>query len=558
MPPTERFAHHCHRSETALGDPRQPGPLSWAAALDRDEAERFPTDALAAMQGAGLSSWLVPSSLGGQQHDLMPLLALSRALSRRDPSVALAAGMGSWSLLVWMAGTLPQRQQMAGLLLEGQRPCLAASEPDHGADLLASEVRAVSTAEGWVLSGAKWPIGCADRARVALVLARTEPEPGPRSLSWLWVEPSRLPDGAVSVLPRQPTHGMRASSLAGLAFHDAQLPASALVGSRGEGLELTLKLFQLTRPLVSAFGLGIADTALRRATAFATRRRLYRRTAADLPAVDAQLLGAAADLLAAEALAWHTLRCAHTHPEALAAGSLVAKVMVPLGTGDALQAAVRVLGARAYLRGPDHGLVPKLVRDHAVLSLFDGSREVCLSALLPQLPALLDRPVPTTWHRGLPSFEPDRLQLIARSPDPALSAVAGLQQHPELGPLAGQVLDRHRGLVEALATARSSRGARRTLGLTEVATDYARVHTAASVLVLAASGLAGSLPAGTLARLCVARLLHPDRPLPLVVDPADADALRAWLLDAVADRRALSPFVVDLPDRTPPGATDDP
>ena len=256
------YAETLRGLEDAFGPAGGDGPLGWAAALERDESESFPVEALGVLGARGVAALQIPRAEGGRFVSFEQLLALSRALGRRDPSLALTQGMQTWLWLVRMLGTDAQRAQIPGVLARNGSPCFAASERAHGADLLATETLAVQD-HGWEISGEKAPLGRARHAELALVLARTRPDGGPRALSWFSVE---LDHPSVSRLPKIPTVGLRAADLSGLRF--ARTPATPL-GEEGSGLEHTLRIFQITRPLVASLALGAGDTALRIATRFA-------------------------------------------------------------------------------------------------------------------------------------------------------------------------------------------------------------------------------------------------------------------------------------------------
>jgi alkylation response protein AidB-like acyl-CoA dehydrogenase len=408
------YAETLARFEEGLGDPEAPGPLSFAAAAERDRLERYPHDALEALASLGAHQLQIPAEQGGSLHSLEQLVAASYAVGRRDPSVSLSGGLQMWSQLLWMAGSDAQRATMRALLEGNVGICLGASEGDHGADLLSSSCRADRTGDGYVLRGQKWPIGCATECRVALILARTNPDRGPRSLSWFLLGPDALNQPTCRRLPKVPTVGMRASDVSGLAFDGLSLSPDSVVGEIGGGLELALKLFQVTRPLVASLSLGPGDTALRIATSFVLDRQLYGKSAADLPTVRRVLVRAWVDLLIAEVVAITTARGAHVDAEGLSVGSLVAKIIVPPFVNTAVDQASRVLGARSFMRDYAQGTFEKVHRDQRIVSILDGSTEVCLQALASQLPLLLGR-------LGGREEEQLALQSAAHAPVAALS-----------------------------------------------------------------------------------------------------------------------------------------
>lgn len=408
------YAHSLREFEERLGDPDCGGPLSFEAASERDERETYPHEAISYLAELGAPQLQIPASEGGRLRSLEQLLAASYAVGRRDPSVSLSLGLQMWSQLVWMAGSRDQKREMRTLLERNAGVCLAVSEAQHGADLLSGECRAEWNGERYMLFGEKWPIGCATQCSVALVLARTLSERGPRSLSWFILGPEMLAHPSCRRLDKVATLGMRGSDVSGLAFEGVPVGREAVIGEVGAGLELSLKLFQLTRPLVASLSFGPGDTTIRLATEFAAHRKLYGSVAVELPTVSRALVRAWTDFLIAEIVGITSARGAHVDPEGLSVGSLIAKIIVPRYIRQAIDEAAQVLGARFFMRDYAHGTFQKMYRDQSVVSILDGSTEVCLQALATQLPLLLR-------GRHTPAEEQLMLQCDVRKPVPPLS-----------------------------------------------------------------------------------------------------------------------------------------
>lgn len=531
--------------EGQLGDPLEAGqPLSWAQAMIRDENEAFPVDALEFLHRLGIPRFHVPVREGGGLDSFERLYALSRSVSRRDPAVALTAGMQIWSQLIWIAGSPAQKTLMRERLLANCYPYLAVSEEMHGADLLASEVTAHETPQGVELNGEKWPIGLGARWDLALVLARTNGEAGYRRLSWYLVDKGQMRAGCWSPLPKLRTLGVRAAELAGLSLRGVLLRPDARIGKVGDGLELVLRLFQITRILACGFAMGPADTALRIAVSFAGQRKLHGKKMSEIPQVRETLVAAYLDLLAAEALMISSLRGMHFRPDELSVVSLIVKVLVPELTERVIRSASEALGARYYLReGFAEGVFQKMVRDQAAIGLFDGSTPVCISGLIPQLAKLLEKlreadpangmrclEARFSLGRDVPDFEVDRLELVARGSDEVLQAT---RDHPVLR-------DRVAALIAKLPTL----SMRSPLAFA-AAREYCILHSAAACIHVGPR--LASAPAGWVDGV-LARLLYPTSSLSEHLSESLMQSLFARLLFDVTVPRALSLLATPLPD----------
>jgi alkylation response protein AidB-like acyl-CoA dehydrogenase len=438
MDPTEPTAA-AQALERFLGDPREDGSvISFRDALELDEREAFPERGVAALDAWGLPRFYVPEASGGALRSFEVLAALARAVARRDLTVAIAhaktfLGAGP----VWIAGTQAQKEELGAEIVAGSVVALGLTEEAHGGDLFAAETAAVETATGYLLSGEKWLINNATRSDAITILARTDPRGGPRGFSLFLVSKREVP--GVAHLAKIPTHGIRGADISGVRFDRCPVPAGARIGGAGQGLEIIMKSLQVTRVLVPTISLGALDTGLRQVMAFARSRRIDRGTVAQIPHARRILTEAFVELLALEALVRAGARSIHVAPERLSIWSAVVKYLVPSRVDAALRRLAVVLGARHYLRGAPF---EKLLRDHALVALFDGSTVVNLSALAQELPRLhaerrardddgLPGRIASLYdlRRPLPAFQPERLDVMSRGGDdgPAALAMAGAE-----------------------------------------------------------------------------------------------------------------------------------
>jgi alkylation response protein AidB-like acyl-CoA dehydrogenase len=458
--------------EQALGDARDPqNPYGWAAAVAADEHEAFPEALIAELTRQGSVRHFVPIAHGGLLTSVTRAAWCVRAAARRDLTAAIALGqcfLGS--VPVWIAGSAAQRERQATTLLQGRLACLALTEQAHGSDLLAGEV---AHTDGR-MSGTKWLINNATRAELLTVLARTTPSGGLGGFTLYQLDKAAQSPAAFTCLPKIPTHGIRGADISGITFHSAAVPESARLGAPGSGIELALKALQVTRIGCSAFSLGAADTALRLALDFARDRQLYGATVLDIPHARAVLTTAFVDLLIAEAVALGALRGLHVAPDQMSLASAVVKYFVPTTLEQMVRNVAVVLGARHYLRD---GPFQKVLRDIAVVSLFDGSTAVNLEGIALQLSRLKpDAPPPSPAaerlarrfdpHAALAPFDGQGLELMGPGTDDVL-------QGPLPDPLANEI-----------GTLTIDRTARRSVHAFETAARAADLYAAASCVHL--------------------------------------------------------------------------
>jgi alkylation response protein AidB-like acyl-CoA dehydrogenase len=429
--------------ESQLGDPNNPdNPLSFAYSQKIDETEQFPEEAIRWLYDSQLARHYVPKELGGAFRSFSELGEVIRVLSRRDASSAVTFSTLFWSFLTWTGGTDEQKRWLADYIMERRGAmCLAYSERDHGADLAASDTIARRTTDGFEITGEKWPINRATVGGLCFVLATTDPSAGPRGLSLFMLDKSELDPKRYSNFPKILTHGMRGSDISGIKFEHCPVSAQSLLGREGEGLQLALRGFQITRALCAAISLGAGDTALRTTLNFALNRKLYDELVIDLPHAAGVLSDAFLDLLICDCVTNSGLRSFHAVPEQSSLWASIVKYFVPTTMETMIQNLSVVLGARYYMREEhEFGTFQRVLRDAAVVSLFDGSTVVNLHALMLQFRHLARR----RGVRGdqgsrlgqifdmnttVPAWNGQRLSLVSTQANDALEGVEYSLEH---------------------------------------------------------------------------------------------------------------------------------
>lgn len=544
--------HAALRLDRVLGDPLvETGPFGFRSALRLDEREEFPDEAASVLDDLGVNRGYVPAALGGTLHSFEDLALTLRAIARRD--VTLAVGHGKTvlgSLPALMMGDLDLQGRVARQVLAREAVALALTERDNGSDLLSSRVRAERGTAG-LLRGEKWLINNATRATALSVFARTRDAGGPRGFSLFFVDKREI-GATYTLLPKIRTHGIRGADISGIRF-DASPCAWPPIGGEGAGLSVILKTFAVTRTLIANVAVGALDSALRIALRFARSRALYGGTVLAIPHARATVCDAAAVLLACEAASLAGARILHVAPEQAGFWSSALKYAVPTLVERAIGELAVVLGARHYLReGEAHGMFQKILRDVAILSLFDGNTLVNLNgvALHANVPPLEPGAVASSGSSSagllrplhlleeVSALEPRRLAIFCRrisgAEDLAAQARACLEARGHDGSLST--------MVERLEeTARAVRGrlARMvprgpfdmTAELVGLAGSYARLATAA----LAANAFATTpwpaasvMGSGNWLTLFLARELgEPGCPV------AEMDSCRTGLLDCL-------------------------
>ncbi len=429
--------------EQYLGNPAQAdNPVNFKQILLHDEQESLARGHIKHIQDWGFMGYIVPENLGGTLKSLDEVYLLDKVIARRDITVAIVLGLAFFSALpLWIAGTDEQKAEFAKRLLKGEIGALALTEEEHGSDLTANEVVAKPVDSGWELNGKKWCINFGTAGDSVTVLCRTHEKGGLLGFGLFFIDKSLVSKGYTPI-PKLPTHGVRGLDISGFVLDKLHVPSNALIGTAKRGLEITYKVFQISRTLCASLSVGGADTALRLALSFSLERQLYGKSAYEIPAVKQRLGDLFAQILIADCTALSVLRAATVFPEKMSFWSAIIKFLIPKLCDDLVEQCGIIMGARGFLRTTQWAVFQKIRRDMQVVGLFDGSTQINLSLiagnLLPQVrmrrtnsltdPSKLEHMFNLDF--SCPFFEEDKMSLFTHEEDDVFAGLAQLNCEP--------------------------------------------------------------------------------------------------------------------------------
>jgi alkylation response protein AidB-like acyl-CoA dehydrogenase len=172
-------------------------------------------------------------------------------------------------------GTDEQKRKYLSVLSTGEALwAFGLTEPDAGSDSRATKSTARLEDDHWIINGAKIFItnGASSINKGATVQVVTGEVNGQKEFSTILV------DADTPGFKRVPMHGKmmwRASDTAQLFFDDCKVPASNLLGKRGEGSKIMLSTLDSGRLAIGAMGLGLAQGAFELAMNYARTRKQF-------------------------------------------------------------------------------------------------------------------------------------------------------------------------------------------------------------------------------------------------------------------------------------------
>ena len=339
-----------------------------AEELDREG--RFPYDLVAEMAELGLMGIPFPEELGGAGGDTLAYAIAVEELARIDSSVAitLAAHTSLGTMPIYLFGTDEQKRKWIPPLARGERlAAFGLTEPEAGSDAGATRTTAGLAGDSWIVNGSKAFITNAgtDITQCVTITALT----GEGEISNLVIE-----NGTPGYEISEPVHklGWKASDTRGLSFTDCAVPATNLLGARGQGFHQFLEILDGGRISVAAMGVGVAQGAYDLAYAYARERHQFGRPISSFQAIQFKLADMATEIEAARSLVWKAAWL-KDQGRPFAREAAMAKLYTGELSNRAVNASLQIHGGYGYT---DEFAISRLYRDQKILEIGEGTNEV--------------------------------------------------------------------------------------------------------------------------------------------------------------------------------------
>jgi alkylation response protein AidB-like acyl-CoA dehydrogenase len=339
-----------------------------AARYEREE--RFPREVFRLLGDAGLLGLPFGEDVGGGGQPYEVYLQVVEELAARWASVALGVSVHTLSCFpIDRFGSEAQRRELLPAMVGGELLggyCL--SEAHAGSDPAAMRATAKATGDGWVARGEKAWVTHGGHADFYSTFLRT-PDDGERGISCFHLTPDLA--GLSAARPEEKM-GLTGSTTAAIRLDDVPIPADRLVGERGRGLGIALAALDSGRLGVSAVAVGLAQSALDVAVAYALEREAFGKRIVDHQGV-AFLL---ADMAAAVESARATYLVAARRKDAgkpYARQASIAKLVATDAAMKVTTDAVQVLGGAGYTR---EFPVERYMREAKVMQIFEGTNQI--------------------------------------------------------------------------------------------------------------------------------------------------------------------------------------
>jgi alkylation response protein AidB-like acyl-CoA dehydrogenase len=339
-----------------------------------DATGEFNWPAVRKMGPLGLLGLEVPEEYGGAEVDAISAAIAIEELGWGCGSTALAISAHNGLALgpIVKFGSRQQKSKWLPPLAtgKGKLACLGLTEPGAGSDLQGG-VRTAAVIEGdsWIIDGSKMWLTNASISDVMVLLVRTDPNGGSRSLSQIIV-PTDAP--GISLGPVEKKMGLKGSPTHAVTFDEVRVPLENLLGEEGRGLHQTLATLDSGRVGIGALAVGLAQSAFEEALKYAQERETFGKPIAQHQAVQWMLADAATEIQAARLMVYWaaSLKGAGVSYTKQAA---MAKLFATEVSERVCRNAIQIHGGYGY---SSEFSVERIYRDTRLMTIGEGTSEI--------------------------------------------------------------------------------------------------------------------------------------------------------------------------------------
>ena len=347
--------------------------------VDEHERERrFPTDIVAMLGPMGLLGVPISEEDGGAGLDTLAYAIAVEELSRAWGSlgiiVAAHTSLGCGPLQ--MAGSADQKERYLVPMAQGHvLGAYGLTEPEAGSDSGGTRTTARLEDEGvnggtWTINGRKRFITNAGQAGTYIVTARSgSRDDGSPEIS-AYIVPAETPGFSTGRLEEK--MGLHASATGELLFEDCRIPADQMLGQRGDGWKIFLKILDGGRISIGAMALGLAQAALDASIPYARERRQFGRPIGSFQGVAFMIADMSTEIEAARQMIYRAAWLKDQGRD-YALASAQAKLFASEVSQRATNNAVQIHGGYGYV---EEYKVERFLRDAKLTEIGEGTSQI--------------------------------------------------------------------------------------------------------------------------------------------------------------------------------------
>ncbi|MDA3822596.1 MAG: acyl-CoA dehydrogenase family protein [Bacteroidales bacterium] len=367
-------------------------PASW----HYDDKDEIPLFILKEAFDQGLMNTDIPSKYGGKGFGLVEGALITEEIAAACPGIATSIFDNSLGMepLMLCDNERAKEKYFKLMLSDFKRMCFATSEPVMGSDVSSMICKGEKTEGGYLINGTKYWVTNGGVADYMTIFATIDPKSKHEGIACFLIEKEW--DG-VRVGKHIPKMGQRCSNTVGLNFKNVFVPDENVLAEPGKGFVLAMQTFARTRPMIGAFAVGAARSAMDYAIHYAKKRRAFGMKLAAFQAIQFKIAEMMQKVDTSRLMVIRSAWIADQDRDPTFTASM-AKFYSTESAMEVVQDAIQVMGGYGYTR-----LYPleKLMRDIRLYSIYEGTSEIqrmivaghALGAYEPIMPSLDDIPM---------------------------------------------------------------------------------------------------------------------------------------------------------------------
>lgn len=338
-----------------------------------DKTGRFPAGTIAALVEMGIMGLNIPEVYGGAGLDEISKVLVISEIARCCASTAeILAVHLLVNDIILHKGTEAQKAKYLPLAAEGKLGAFCLTEPGAGSDAGGLRTRAEQTGDSYVLNGSKCFISNfgPQEGNHFVIIALTDPIKGTRSGMTAFLVDRDAP--GLSLGKTEDKMGMRGAAVSELILEDCRVPASAVMGSIGDGFQIAMSGLDGGRIGIAAQAVGLAQGAMEEGVKYAKERVQFGKPIASNQGLQWYIADMATRLECARLL---TLQAAakRQNGEPVSKYASMAKYYAAETATYVCDLALQIHGGYGYMK--DYP-IERMYRDARILRIYEGTSEV--------------------------------------------------------------------------------------------------------------------------------------------------------------------------------------
>ncbi|QEE15297.1 acyl-CoA dehydrogenase family protein [Promethearchaeum syntrophicum] len=343
-------------------------PVAWYF----DEMDEMPLYVLERAYKEGLMNLGIPKKYGGQGHGMLDASIAVEEFASCGPGLATSIfdnGLGQEPLIL-STNEIAKEKYLTDIIKNFKLISFATSETGMGSDVAGMRCKATPDGKDYILNGTKYWVTNGGFADYATIFATVDRKLRHKGIVGVVIETDW--DG-VSVVDHIPKMGQRTSNTVALKFDNVRVPAENVLGREGgEGFGLAMNVFSHTRPMIGAFAVGAARSAMEFAMQHAMNRKAFGQPIGAFQGIQFKIAEMFQKVETSRLMIWRSAWEADQGRDCTLWASMT-KFYTTEAAFEVANDALQILGGYGYTK---YFPVEKLLRDIRLLQIYEGTNQV--------------------------------------------------------------------------------------------------------------------------------------------------------------------------------------